>query len=63
MLSFRPSDYTTQARQEGEGFVIGVAVRDEKGRMNMKLTSKAQKMIADRGGSVVVGLEEHICYN
>lgn len=29
----------------------------------MKLTSKAQKIIVDQGGSVVVGLEEHVCYN
>ena len=30
--------------------------------MNLKLTPKAQKMIADQGDSVIVGLAEHICY-
>lgn len=61
--SFRFGGYTTQARQEREGRKLGIAVRDEKGRVNMKLTSKAQKIIVDQGGSVVVGLEEHVCYN
>lgn len=30
--------------------------------MNLKITPKAQKMIADQGDSVIVGLTEHICY-
>ena len=30
--------------------------------MNLKLTPKAQKMIAEKGDSVIVGLSEHICY-
>jgi hypothetical protein len=31
--------------------------------MNLKITPKAQKIIAERGNSATVRLAEHICYS
>lgn len=31
--------------------------------MNLKITPKAQKIIAERGNTVTVGLDTQICYS
>ncbi len=31
--------------------------------MNLKITPKAQKIIADQGNNVTIKLEKHVCYS